>query len=1054
MKNLFNLINLKNVRFIILAGFVCLSLALKAQTITGVSIISPVCSGGSGSVSVSFAPGTTYPFNMIWYGSGIADGNTVITGSPQTISLTSGNYNYGNDGTRVYFWLSNFSKYLGVYPAGIHYDQMSRQYNATCSSGVSIACNNIAGGTAPYTLVLYDKITNNNIASGSSPLNIPFSTICPLGNQDFGFKVVDANGCSYDSKDSAGIYISCVGLDVTTSATQASCTNGTAQVTAVAGGVSPYTYLWSNGATSTSITGLMKGQYVCNVSDANGCSGEGYAYVDQNPIIEVNETSSPATCNNADGKATVFPIGGTAPYTYLWDNGSTTQSVTNLLPNYHSVKITDANSCIGEGYLWISSLSPVYVNFTTTPSACTSATGTATLSVSGGVSPYTYVWDGLSFTTNTATGLAVGEYSFKVTDANGCERTGVVVIPPVSQITANLYPIDAICPNTSGSIQMSAGSTAMPLSYLWSNGATTANLTNLNMGSYSCKITDANNCEVTKFTYIGSKSPISLGFSSVQASCILAADGSASVTALGGTSPYAYNWSNSAASSTISGLTTGHYWVEVTDANNCKSNLWDGNVNIGYNASNNSCYCEINGVVYNDINSNCTQDAGEDGISNVLINGGTLGYTSTDDNGNYSFIAPVGSYTITEILDNGTSLSSCQSNGVAVSVTSVGGGCTQTVNFSNQLAPKHDMQIFTVDYNSPVPGNTYYQKLIIKNNGNIRETDVQSSYKHDGQLNWQNFSGSPYVSAGSNYFNLNAPLTLKKGESVEYFLDYFTPTNIPMGTLVYNRDSVAYTSPLATYWITNEETPWNNISDHYTTVRSSYDPNFKEVFPKGAGDDGRILLSTKDFRYVVHFENNGTAPAQKVEVIDTLDSDFDVETFRTLDASHEVVTNIKGRTVTFTFNNINLDYTPKGVFKAAAQGYIAFTIKAKNSVVLGTKLENNADIYFDYNSPIRTNTTINTYSTNVSHLNTIKANATSILAYPNPANNQLNLVLPNTFSGKPVIEIVNMQGQLMNDITLDEENLALNISTLTSGIYVVKVTDTNGKNYFVKFVKQ
>lgn len=1049
---------IKSIGFIVLLTTMVIPSLLNAQTITGVSILSPVCSGGSGSVSVSFAAGTTYPFDLIWYGSGIESGSTVITGSPQTIPLTSGNYSINNDGTRVYFWLSNYSKYLGVFPAGIHFDQMPSQYSATCASGVTIACNNIAGGTAPYTLILYDKTTKNNITTGSSPLNIPFSTICPNSNRFLGFKVVDANGCSFDTKDSSGIYISCNGLNVQTTSSIASCTNGTAQVTSVSGGVSPYTYSWSNGATSSSISGLVKGQYICTVSDINGCSGQGYSYVNQNPVITVNSTNSPATCNNPDGQATAFPIGGTAPYTYLWDNGSTTKTVNNLLPSnnsYHIAKVTDANGCTGEGYVWINSISPVYVNYSTTPSACTSATGSATLNVSGGTAPYTYIWDGLSFTSNIATGLAIGQYSFKVTDANGCERTGIVEIPPISQITANIYSIDAICPNNVGSILVSASSTAMPINYLWSNGATSASISNLNVGSYSCKITDANSCELTKYAYVGSISPISLGFSSVHATCIFSSNGSATVFPYGGTSPYSYKWNNGATTATVTGLSTGHYWVEVTDANGCKSTYRDNHVYIGYNNANNSCYCTIKGTVYNDLNNNCTKDAGEDGISNVLINGGILGYTTTDDNGNYNFIAPVGSYTITEILDNGTSLSSCQSNGIAVNITSVGGGCTQTVNFSNQLAPKHDVQIFTVDYNAPVPGNTFYQKLIIKNNGNIKETNIQSSYNHDGQLNWQNYSGAPYVSAGTNYFNLSSPLTLKKGESAEYILDYFTPTNIPLGTLIYNRDSVAYTSPLATYWITNEETPWNNISDQFSTVRSSYDPNFKEVFPKGEGSEGNIPLNTKDFRYVVHFENNGTAPAQKVVIIDTLDSDFDVESFRTLESSHGVETRIdNNRVVTFTFNNINLDYTPKGVYNAAAQGYVAFTIKAKNTVVLGTKLENKADIYFDYNAPITTNTTINTYSTNVSSINSIKSEVSNILAYPNPTNSKLNLVLPTTFDGTQKVEIFNLQGQLFNVLNLESENTSFDVSSLSSGLYVVKVTANNGASGFVKFVKQ
>ena len=122
-----------------------------------------------------------------------------------------------------------------------------------------------------------------------------------------------------------------------------------------------------------------------------------------------------------------------------------------------------------------------------------------------------------------------------------------------------------------------------------------------------------------------------------------------------------------------------------------------------------------------------------------------------------------------------------------------------------------------------------------------------------------------------------------------------------MGTQVYFVDSAAYQSPVKIHWITNEETPWNNLNDQFAVVRSSYDPNFKEVAPKGKDTDGKIELTEKEFRYVVHFENNGTAPAQKVVLVDTLDSDLDISTFRLLNNSSLLAT--------FTFFFIPKSYT-------------------------------------------------------------------------------------------------------------------------------------------------
>ncbi len=1025
----------------------CCAISL-AQTMTGATVLTPICPTGSGTVQVSFT-GATFPFELVWYGSNIAQGKATITGSPQTITMAGQTYGGNSTGTSASFFTKNYSTYLGNYALGINFDPISSSIKADCANGATFVANNIKGGTAPYALVLYNKITGSPIASGNSPLNVAFSTVCPL-NGNIGLKIEDATGC-YASLDS--LDINCNGLNIQITNTNASCTNGTAQVVSVSGGVSPYTYAWSNAATSSSITGLSSGNYHCIVTDSKGCSGIGYTYIAQTPTLNLNLTSSPATCNNPDGKSMVFVSGGTAPYTYFWDNGATTQSVSNLKEGYHTVNIKDINGCIALGYVYINTNSPVTVSYTATASSCTGATGTATLSTSGGTTPYTYVWDGLSFTGNTATGLAVGQYSFTVTDANDCVRRGIVIIPPISQINATINGNDIICPNTRGSLQVNAFSKAAPLTYKWSNGSTTAAISNVLAGNYTCVITDTNNCTITKSKYLGTTSSINLGFNTTPASCIFASDGSITVAPTGGTAPYNYKWSNGASTATITGLKHGYYWVEVSDANGCRYNKSFNFVNLSYNPANTSCYCTIEGIVYNDLNSNCNQDAGEDGISDVLINGGTLGYTCTNNNGYYSFKAPIGNYTITETLDKGVSLTSCQSNGIAVSVTSVGGGCTKNVSFSNQLAPVHDIVIALFNTNLPRPGNTFNQQLFIKNRGNITESTIEASFFHDGQFQWINSAKTPWVSAGKDFFNLN-PIPLKKGETQIYYLDYSIPTNVPLGTLAYFRDSAAYTSPIATHWLTNEETPWNNISDLYTTVVNSYDPNSKSVYPQGIGEQGKIPLTTDEFRYVVHFENNGTAPALQVVVTDTLDVDLDISTFRTLGASHNFETHINNGLVTFTFKNINLDYTPYGVYNAKAQGFVTYTIKAKNSVVLGTKLESKADIYFDYNPPIATNKPVNTYFEASGSSHTIGYSENKTMVYPNPNNGLFKLLLPEHFMGVQNIAIYSLQGQLLQTIQLSNKALTLDLTALAKGMYIAKIQSENGHFGSVKFQKQ
>ncbi len=1042
--------NLLQIKKASLMAILLFAVTAFSQTMTLTSN-TPACPGGTGTATVSFT-GVTYPFTLNWYyGSNIQNGSATITGSPQTITFTGASvgYNYNSLGASPDFYINN-NFYLGTFGVGITHDDIAALI-ITCSGG-TLTVNNIKGGTGPYTVDLIDGITGNSLVSGTSPLSVTYAQGCPAGKSETQIKISDANGC-YVMQDSFTVY--CKGLDLKTSSTIASCTNGSATITSVTGGVSPYSYAWSNGATTNSITGLVTGTYGCYVTDVNGCGGETSIYIGQNPQISVNTTSGPAKCLNADGKATAFITGGTGPFSYLWDNGSITASVTNLTGDtYHSVKVTDVNGCTGIGGAYITTSTPITVYYSATASSCTSNTGGAVLTVSGGTTPYTYKWSGLSSTTNTISSVGTGDYSFFIVDAVGCKQHGAAAVPPISQIYANTGKKDAVCPGNNGSVYVSANGTATPLTYLWSNGATTSYISSVAIGSYSCIIKDANQCSVTKYEYIGQVSPIGIGMNTTQASCVFASDGMATATPYGGKAPYTYQWSNGGSTSTISSLKEGYYNVVVTDANGCSSYEY---VKVGYNPAGKNCYCEVSGLVYNDLNSNCTQDAGEDGIANILINTNGGGYAATNDNGYYSIKLPNGSYVVEEIVGANNALASCQSNNISYTATT-GSPCMKTLDFANNLTPIHDIQTFLMNKNSPIPGNTYIQEMITYNQGNTKETAIQTSYSHDGQLSFS-ASSIPMVVPNSsfpNQYKFTSPITIKPGRYTSSYQYYSTPTNIPLGTEIDFIDSAAYDSPVYTKWITGESTPWNNIYSNTTVVRSSWDPNYKEVYPKGTGIDGLIPLTDKDFRYVIHFENNGTALAQKVVVIDSLSKDFDIETLNIIGASHKVNTTMNDAGVIFfTFDNINLDYTPKGTYNAFAQGWVAYNIKPKSaSIKVGKQLKNMAGIYFDYNAPVFTNTTINTYVKNTSKVNTILSIKNGLNIYPNPTGGILNIQLNELFGTTNTVVIYNVQGQVVKTVNGLGSDLQINMDELSQGIYIAKVQSNNGYSESVKFIKE
>ena len=206
-------------------------------------------------------------------------------------------------------------------------------------------------------------------------------------------------------------------------------------------------------------------------------------------------------------------------------------------------------------------------SFTTTAALCYGdATGTATVYASGGTKflTYSYLWsDGQ--TSSTAIDLAAGTYSVTVTDDNGCTATSLVQVgQPAQALSIYLQETPALC-NGSATGEMAAvvggGTTDATgeYTYLWSNGETTAVISNVLAGTYSVTVTDANGCTITATEVVTESSPLITSTSSTGVTCIGSASGTAEVTVSGGASPYGYLWSNGQVPATASSLVSGTY---------------------------------------------------------------------------------------------------------------------------------------------------------------------------------------------------------------------------------------------------------------------------------------------------------------------------------------------------------------------------------------------------------------------------------------------------------------------------------------------------------------
>lgn len=1014
----------------------CLALAgqVRSQTMTGTILQQPCNNDGKIAVSTT---GLSLPITYdLYYGAQYLHYTNV---SSTTFTFTGIGANAGQNSVFIYASSGNASA-TQTLALTLPFTYSTSLTAGLCPSPSTIQVSGISGGTAPYAYNLVN--TTNMMSYTTNPM------LVPPGN--YQLHVTDAAGCVVSVDSNLYVY-SNSNIMLNSSYTVANCTNGAASV-AASGGVSPYSYLWNNGANTASISGLGEGSYNCVVTDAQGCQQNTYVYVPQSYTLGLNTTVTNATCIQNNGSIMGFAAGGTAPYTYAWSNGATTQNISGLAGNqsYQAV-ITDANGCTGHVYTYVSSTTPITVTYTTSPSSCTSATGTATLNITGGAAPYTVSWS----TTPVASGTVIsnmpsGQYSFHVTDANGCVQSGTVFIPPVSTISAFVSGGGVVCPATQGSLQAYVSGTNGPFTYAWSNGSTASSITNVPLGYYSCVITDAVGCSVTKSGSVLQTSPISLALSSVQASCLYNADGTAFATATGGTSPYTYHWSNGyTGGASNTGLATGYYYVTVTDANGCVNNMntSSNQVYVGYNAANNSCYCTITGTVYNDANGNCTMDSGENPIPGIMMHCSGMGYAYSDANGVYSFMVPTGTYTISESVQPNYPLAACQQASTAVSVTAAS-GCTNTVNFANTVNPVHDLHVIATSLNWPIPGNSYSQKLIVQNEGTIAESAISLSHVHDGQLSFS--SSSPVMmtqpnGAYPNWYNSSSFPSLAPGQSAATVVDYSVPTNIPLGTAVSFYDTTAHAAPVSTVWLT-DYSPWNNVVQYQASVIGSFDPNFKEVSPKGTGPNGNITPLDTALTYVIHFQNTGSYYAQNIVLVDTLDPSINIRSLRPGYSDHNYTTSVsENGVIRFSFNNIHLPWQ-SNFGDEMSSGMVTYSVKLKHNLPLGTQIRNKAAIYFDYNEPVITNTTLNTIAAPLS-VNELGAAGSDIVLYPNPASGDFTLVINAAKEDSYVLSMIDIEGR-----TLVQKKVAVQNGTnviqettngIESGVYIVQLKSEN-----------
>ena len=350
--------------------------------------------------------------------------------------------------------------------------------------------------------------------------------------------------------------------------------DGVANLT-VAGGFPPYSYLWSNSEVTEDISALSPGNYSVTITDNILCSITASATISNPSLLSSSITVSDVTCfENSDGIADLTVLGGTSPYTFNWDNGSTTEDLSNLSAGIYIVTISDANLCSATASATISKPSAALSAYiiANNVSCKGGSNGSTDVTVSGGTSPYTYLWSNGALTKNI-TGLSAGSYNLTVTDANLCTTTATVSISePLASLTASISKTDVSCFGTvSGSIDLTVSGGTHDYNFLWNIGQITEDISGIGVGIYTVTITDNNGCTEISSVTINQPNEIIVDANVNNITCYGGNDGSISLNVIGGTSPYTFVWSNGQISSSILGLTAGSYQVIVTDSMSCVS---------------------------------------------------------------------------------------------------------------------------------------------------------------------------------------------------------------------------------------------------------------------------------------------------------------------------------------------------------------------------------------------------------------------------------------------------------------------------------------------------
>jgi len=538
----------------------------------------------------------------------------------------------------------------------------------------------IGGGTMPYIIAWdngNDELSDNMLLPGV-----------------YTVLVTDANGCEISI--TFEIFATLV---ATVEFTPESCLgfcDGTITITEINGGMPPYDIDWDiNGNDATQVD-LCEGPYEYIIEDAFGTMISGIISIDEGTFMELELSYQEVLCE-ADETTDIDleVIGGTAPFIFNWDDGSTTEDIEEAESGFYGVTVNDASGCEIITDFYIDFANPISVDEEIEIAPCgTQGEGAINLTVFGGTAPYDFNWSN-GADTEDLTDLFAGIYDLTITDLYGCSFEGSYEVTSNTDLVVTEILTQTICPtDLDGSISLDIQGGTAPIDILWSNSETTNEISGLAAGSYTVTVSDALNCTWINTFTIASDSELTVTEQITNVDCFEATTGAIELDIISSGTITGYNWDNGSVTQDLSNLAAGDYNLQITDSYGCEymfayTLTEQPAFEVTETITDVNCYGEQGGDIQLDIVDIETYDflwsdgSSEDELTNQLS--GSYELTITNALGCEQFY----SYSIdqpTEILSNTTIIhAGCDAaaQGGTIQINPTGGEGPYVINWSN-----------------------------------------------------------------------------------------------------------------------------------------------------------------------------------------------------------------------------------------------------------------------------------------------------------------------------------------------------------------------------------